>query len=150
MKYKYLFICLFFYSCGNNNSSSNIPVDTVSSIQSVDTNSPTNQTIIEDSRLVKERQEQELKSQKSNEEKEKIMGCLIGDSFKGVMGTYSFSSNGVFSYEQQGVYAGYWEGRWKYSGSNKIKINKSWLNENCCYTITVSKYCEVFNLDGLN
>ena len=87
--------------------------------------------------------------EKDNEEKEKIMGCLIG-SFKGVMGTYSFSSNGVFSYEQHGVYAGYWEGRWKFSGSNKIKINKSWLNENCCYTITVSKYCEVFNLDGLN
>jgi hypothetical protein len=85
------------------------------------------------------------KKRKYNEEKQRIIGCLIG-SFKGSWGTYTFYSNGFFSWEvNSGPYQQYREGKWKYVGGNKVKVYKTWIGKSA--TITVSKYCEVFGLN---
>lgn len=85
------------------------------------------------------------KKRKYNEEKQRVIGCLIG-SFQGNWGTYTFYSNGFFSWEvNSGPYQQYREGKWKYIGGNKVKIYKTWIGKSA--TITVSKYCEVFGLN---
>ena len=101
-----------------------------------------NQQEIEENKI---KQEKEEKVRKNEEEKERITGCLVGN-FDGDWGTYSFSSNGVFSWEvSTGPYQQYREGTWKYIGGNKVKLNKSWIPRSG--TITISKYCEVFGLN---
>jgi hypothetical protein len=98
---------------------------------------------------VEENKKKELKREnkrKFENDRERVTGCLIG-SFDGAWGTYSFSSNGVFSWEvNSGPYRQYREGTWKFIGGNKVKLNKTWISKSG--TITISKYCEVFGLDS--
>lgn len=101
-----------------------------------------NQQEIEENKIKLEKEE---KIRKNEEEKERITGCLVGN-VEGSWGTYSFSSNGVFSWEvNTGPYQQYREGTWKYIGGNKVKLNKNWIPRSG--TITISKYCEIFGLD---
>ncbi len=79
-----------------------------------------------------------------NSQKQQVLNCIIGESFKVLIGTYTFYSNGTFSYKQGNPYPGYWEGTWKYVSGNKVQINKTWLKKTS--TITVTKYCEIEGL----
>lgn len=99
----------------------------------------------------KEIQEKEKQDQKKNikrkynQDKNRVIDCLVG-SFKGDWGTYTFYSNGFFSWEvSSGPYQQYREGKWKYIGNNKVKVYKDWIGKST--TITVSKYCEIFGLN---
>jgi hypothetical protein len=98
---------------------------------------------------VEENKKKELKRKKERKfeiDKERVMGCLIG-SFNGSWGTYSFSSNGVFSWEvNSGPYQQYRIGTWKFIGGNEVKIYKKWISKSG--TIKISKYCEIFGLDS--
>lgn len=109
---------------------------------------PTNSKIITQEES-EENTQKELKRQKERKfeiDKERVTGCLIG-SFDGSWGKYSFSSNGVFSWEvNSGPYQQYREGTWKFIGENKVKLNKNWISKSGI--ITISKYCEVFGLDS--
>ncbi len=83
------------------------------------------------------------KTEKKINQKRQVLNCLIGASFKS-FGTYTFYSNGTFSYEQPNPYPGYWKGTWEYIGGNKVRIKKTWIGKTSI--ITVSSYCEVFDL----
>ncbi len=146
----YPIVILFFYwvssvvSPKDSNNGTNL-----SNEQNVQTSIETpNETItLSEEEIEKNRinEEKEEKKRKYEQERERITGCLVG-SVDGSWGTYTFSSNGVFSWEvNTGPYQQYREGTWKYIGGNKVKLNKSWIPRSG--TITISKYCEIFGLD---
>ncbi len=102
---------------------------------------------IEGSYLKEEEARKKAKKKRlSEEQKEKVVNCLVGSRISDGFGEYTFYSNGTFSWEvTSGPYRQYRKGSWKYTGGNKIKVTKNWLDYRTG-TVTVSKYCEFFGL----
>jgi len=152
-----LFVILFFYWVSSKDSPKDSnSVTNLSNEQNVQTPKETpietitlSEEEIEKNRIKEEKEKEEKEKEEKKriyeQERERITGCLVGE-FNGSWGTYTFSSNGTFSWEvNSGPYQQYRTGTWKYIGGNKVKLYKSWLSRSG--TITISKYCEVFGLD---
>lgn len=93
----------------------------------------------ENQKEIRKEMEQQQQQQKLNNEKERILGCLIDGEIEGFGTRYKFYSNGTFLMKPH-----YYSGTWKYIGNNKVKLNRPWINSSSI--ITVTKYCEIYDL----
>jgi hypothetical protein len=93
----------------------------------------------ENQKEIRKEIEQQQKQQNFNNEKERILGCLIDGEIEGFGTRYKFYSNGTFLMKPH-----YYSGTWKYIGNNKVKLIRPWISSSSI--ITVTKYCEIYDL----
>lgn len=98
----------------------------------------------ENQKEIRKEMEQHQQQQRFNNEKERILGCLLrgeieGMTFSASGSSYKFYSNGTYRSKPM-----YYSGTWEYIGNNKVKLYEPWKSSSSI--ITVTNYCEIYDL----